>query len=51
MCFSCICFVYFAHVNFCHFSLGVRNRLRLVIVAHPGLSIKFFCNLFLWKIF
>ena len=33
-------FVYFAHVNFCPFSLplGVRDWLWLVILALPGLS-------------
>ena len=35
MCFSCMCF--FAHVNFCPFSLplGVRHWRRLMIVAIP----------------
>ena len=38
-CFSCILFVYFARVNFRPFPLplGVRNWLRFVIVALPGL--------------
>ena len=37
-------FVYFARVDFCHFSipLGVRGWLRLVTVALPGLFYFFF---------
>ena len=37
-------FVYFARVNLCPFSLplGVRDWLRLVIVALPGLFINLF---------
>ena len=40
-------FVYFVHVNFCPFSLpiGVKDWLRLVIVALPGLFCECFLNL------
>ena len=39
MCFSCICFVYFARANFCPFSLPlcVEGWLRIVLVVLPGL--------------